>query len=130
MKLQNYTTGGLIAIWTCLLIPHSGYSLPEPKITLIDGIEHAVIPVDYIHVYNYLYDLHTEKIRLQGLIIHHQEAAINLQISGCNELRLIIDAKDRIILNKDKEIELLRKKKQIRWVVSAFLVGVGLGIVI
>ena len=130
MKLQNYTIAGLIAIWICLLIPRSGYSQKEHYITSIDSIEYAVIPIAYVHAYNYLYDLHTEKIRLQSLLISNQSSVIELQISGCNELKLIIDSKDRIILNKDKEIELLRKKKPIRWIVSAFLVGVGLGVVI
>ena len=130
MKLQNYIIAGLILIWICLLIPRSVYSQKEHYITSIDSIDYAVIPIDYVHVYNYLYDLHTDKIHLQGLIIERQSVIIELQGSGCNELKLIIDSKDRIIINKDKEIELLRKKKPIRWIVSAFLLGVGLGVLI
>ena len=101
----------------------------EPKITLINDKEYVLIEVDYIKVSNYLYDYYSTKVNIQEQIILQQDIVINLSLNQCNEFNLALNICEKINSNKDKQIEILKKKKvPYKLLTGGFAVGLIIGL--
>ena len=129
MNLLKMKIGIYIAILLLVLMkPYKSLS-QEPKITLVNDKEYVLIEVDYIKVHNYLYDYYSTKTNIQEQIILQQNIVINLSLNQCNEFNLALNICEKINSNKDKQIEILKKKKvPYKLLTGSFAVGLIIGL--
>ena len=97
MKLQNFTTALLLLISLCLPIACYSSSPPVHLTISSEGDTLAVVPINYIAVHNYLFDVMSETIYLQGKIISSQNTVILARTEQVENLLTIQHNHGRII---------------------------------
>ena len=97
MKLRNFTTALFLLISLCQPIACYPSSPPVHLTISSAGDTLAVVPIDYIAVHNYLFDVMSETIRLQGKIISSQNTVILSRTEQVNNLLTVQYNHGRII---------------------------------